>query len=79
MLSNKRKPELDKKTLLAVNNSYNILFGCCSFVFLALMEYCLVNIVLGDNDGPKMPEIPNQAANIRNMSVKVKFLYCYSY
>lgn len=35
------------------------------------MEYCLVNIVLGDNDGPKMPEMPNQAANIRNMSVKV--------
>ncbi|XP_073994868.1 glycine receptor ora transientless isoform X4 [Rhodnius prolixus] len=43
---------------------------CTVFVFLALMEYCLVNIVLGDNDGPKMPEIPNQAANIRNMSVK---------
>ncbi|KAF4527947.1 hypothetical protein B566_EDAN016478 [Ephemera danica] len=25
------------------------------FVFLALMEYCLVNIVLGDSDGPPKP------------------------
>lgn len=29
------------------------------FVFMALMEYCLVNIVLGDSDGPKsVPEAP---------------------
>ena len=26
---------------------------CFRFVFVALMEYCLVNIVLGDSDGPK--------------------------
>jgi hypothetical protein len=26
---------------------------CFRFVFMALMEYCLVNIVLGDSDGPK--------------------------
>ncbi|EEB18654.1 glycine receptor alpha-2 chain precursor, putative [Pediculus humanus corporis] len=26
---------------------------CTVFVFMALMEYCLVNIVLGDNDGSK--------------------------
>lgn len=25
---------------------------CTVFVFMALMEYCLVNIVLGDSDGP---------------------------
>ncbi|KAL1110359.1 hypothetical protein AAG570_007890 [Ranatra chinensis] len=30
---------------------------CTIFVFLALMEYCLVNIVLGDSDG-KPPEPP---------------------
>lgn len=29
-----------------------------SFVFMALMEYCLVNIVLGDADAPKPPEPP---------------------
>lgn len=28
------------------------------FVFMALMEYCLVNIVLGDTDAPKPPEPP---------------------
>ncbi|XP_023711456.1 glycine receptor subunit alpha-3 [Cryptotermes secundus] len=32
---------------------------CTLFVFMALMEYCLVNIVLGDSDGPKsVPEAP---------------------
>lgn len=25
---------------------------------MALMEYCLVNIVLGDNEGPKPPQPP---------------------
>ncbi|CAH1104744.1 unnamed protein product [Psylliodes chrysocephalus] len=29
---------------------------CTIFVFMALMEYCLVNIVLGDSDAPKPPE-----------------------
>ncbi|KAG5889193.1 hypothetical protein JTB14_000618 [Gonioctena quinquepunctata] len=28
---------------------------CTVFVFMALMEYCLVNIVLGDSDAPKPP------------------------
>ncbi|GLV35831.1 ora transientless [Carabus blaptoides fortunei] len=34
--------------------------SCCTiFVFMALMEYCLVNIVLGDSDAPKpTPEPP---------------------
>ncbi|XP_065350912.1 glycine receptor subunit alpha-2 isoform X2 [Cloeon dipterum] len=31
---------------------------CTIFVFMALMEYCLVNIVLGDNDAPKPPPDP---------------------
>ncbi|XP_045480659.1 glycine receptor subunit alpha-2-like [Harmonia axyridis] len=31
---------------------------CTIFVFMALMEYCLVNIVLGDSDLPKPPQ-PN--------------------
>ncbi|XP_025832912.1 glycine receptor subunit alpha-2 isoform X2 [Agrilus planipennis] len=31
---------------------------CTIFVFLALMEYCLVNIVLGDSDAPKPPAPP---------------------
>ncbi|KAJ9586033.1 hypothetical protein L9F63_020330 [Diploptera punctata] len=30
--------------------------ACTVFVFMALMEYCLVNIVLGDSDGPKKSE-----------------------
>lgn len=31
---------------------------CTIFVFMALMEYCLVNIVLGDNDPPAPPKPP---------------------
>lgn len=27
---------------------------------MALMEYCLVNIVLGDSDAPKPPPDPNK-------------------
>nr|CAH7741950.1 unnamed protein product [Callosobruchus chinensis] len=32
---------------------------CTIFVFMALMEYCLVNIVLGDSDAPKPPAPPS--------------------
>ncbi|EZA47107.1 Glycine receptor subunit alpha-3 [Ooceraea biroi] len=31
---------------------------CTIFVFMALMEYCLVNIVLGDSDAPAKPAPP---------------------
>ncbi|XP_025163471.1 glycine receptor subunit alpha-3 isoform X1 [Harpegnathos saltator] len=31
---------------------------CTVFVFMALMEYCLVNIVLGDSDAPAKPAPP---------------------
>ncbi|KOX73989.1 Glycine receptor subunit alpha-3, partial [Melipona quadrifasciata] len=31
---------------------------CTIFVFMALMEYCLVNIVLGDSDAPPKPAPP---------------------
>ncbi|XP_052122601.1 glycine receptor subunit alpha-1-like [Frankliniella occidentalis] len=34
--------------------------ACTIFVFMALMEYCLVNIVLGDSDAPKPPPDPNK-------------------
>ncbi|KAI5731552.1 hypothetical protein M8J77_012137 [Diaphorina citri] len=34
--------------------------ACTVFVFMALMEYCLVNIVLGDSDLPKPPEPAKQ-------------------
>lgn len=33
---------------------------CTIFVFMALMEYCLVNIVLGDHDMVKPPEPPKK-------------------
>ncbi|XP_065217048.1 glycine receptor subunit alpha-3-like [Planococcus citri] len=36
--------------------------ACTIFVFMALMEYCLVNIVLGDADAPKPPEPPKPEA-----------------
>lgn len=43
------------------------------FVFMALMEYCLVNIVLGDNPVPKAPkdikpEKNNRAVSLINVS-----------
>ncbi|CAH1174095.1 unnamed protein product [Phaedon cochleariae] len=38
---------------------------CTVFVFMALMEYCLVNIVLGDSDAPKpAPKKPKPSNNI---------------
>ncbi|XP_019875611.2 glycine receptor subunit alpha-2 isoform X1 [Aethina tumida] len=41
---------------------------CTIFVFMALMEYCLVNIVLGDSDLPKPPQPPpKKMDNIFNM------------
>ncbi|CAH1393097.1 unnamed protein product [Nezara viridula] len=36
---------------------------CTVFVFMALMEYCLVNIVLGDSDAPKPPPPRNDSRN----------------
>ncbi|XP_072399571.1 glycine receptor subunit alpha-2 [Diabrotica undecimpunctata] len=36
---------------------------CTIFVFMALMEYCLVNIVLGDSDAPKKPEKPKKTTS----------------
>ncbi|KAJ8965668.1 hypothetical protein NQ317_015556 [Molorchus minor] len=45
---------------------------CTVFVFMALMEYCLVNIVLGDSDGPKppAPKKPSATNNIFEMTSK---------
>ncbi|XP_014257522.1 glycine receptor subunit alpha-2 [Cimex lectularius] len=42
---------------------------CTVFVFMALMEYCLVNIVLGDNEGTKPPE-KNSHDKISSMNYK---------
>lgn len=39
---------------------------------MALMEYCLVNIVLGDNDGPKNSE-PPKIERLFDLANKVRF------
>lgn len=41
------------------------------FVFMALMEYCLVNIILGDSDAPKPPPDPPKAEKVFDMAAKV--------
>ncbi|XP_018563703.1 glycine receptor subunit alpha-3 [Anoplophora glabripennis] len=41
--------------------------ACTVFVFMALMEYCLVNIVLGDSDAPKPPQPPKKASATNNI------------
>ncbi|XP_048526295.1 glycine receptor subunit alpha-2 isoform X2 [Dendroctonus ponderosae] len=38
--------------------------ACTVFVFMALMEYCLVNIVLGDSDLPKPPSEKRKSTSI---------------
>lgn len=37
---------------------------------MALMEYCLVNIVLGDSDLPKPPQPPKKVETIFDMAAK---------
>uniref|UniRef100_A0A8D8PVE6 Glycine receptor subunit alpha-3 n=2 Tax=Cacopsylla melanoneura TaxID=428564 RepID=A0A8D8PVE6_9HEMI len=44
--------------------------ACTVFVFMALMEYCLVNIVLGDSDLPKPPEPPAKQDKIFELAAK---------
>lgn len=46
---------------------------CTVFVFMALMEYCLVNIVLGDNEAPKGPPESIMIDKIFNLAAKVSF------
>ncbi|CAH1123646.1 unnamed protein product [Ceutorhynchus assimilis] len=41
--------------------------ACTIFVFMALMEYCLVNIVLGDSDLPKPPPEKRKSTSIFDM------------
>lgn len=38
---------------------------------MALMEYCLVNIVLGDNEGPKGPNDQPKMDKIFDLAAKV--------
>ncbi|XP_049783563.1 glycine receptor subunit alpha-2 isoform X2 [Schistocerca gregaria] len=45
--------------------------ACTVFVFMALMEYCLVNIVLGDSDGPKAQAEAAKAEKIFDLAAKV--------
>ncbi|XP_069694659.1 glycine receptor subunit alpha-3 isoform X2 [Periplaneta americana] len=44
--------------------------ACTVFVFMALMEYCLVNIVLGDSDGPKPPPEPPKPDRIFDLAAR---------
>ena len=41
------------------------------FVFMALMEYCLVNIILGDSDQPKTVNNPPKAEKVFDLAAKV--------
>nr|CAD7261335.1 unnamed protein product [Timema shepardi] len=43
---------------------------CTVFVFMALMEYCLVNIVLGDNEAPKTMAEPPKPDKIFDLAAK---------
>jgi len=44
---------------------------CLRFVFMALMEYCLVNIVLGDSDGPKRPPENQKPDKVFDLAARV--------
>lgn len=46
---------------------------CTIFVFMALMEYCLVNIVLGDCTIPKRPKKPPPQAHLKMVRPKNHF------
>jgi hypothetical protein len=39
---------------------------------MALMEYCLVNIVLGDSDGPKSAPEPPKADRVFDLAARVR-------
>jgi hypothetical protein len=39
---------------------------------MALMEYCLVNIVLGDSDGPKSTPEPPKPDRVFDLAAKVR-------
>jgi hypothetical protein len=45
---------------------------------MALMEYCLVNIVLGDSDGPPKPAPEPKPDKVFDLAAKVMYnvLYC---
>ncbi|KAG8335494.1 hypothetical protein J6590_066404 [Homalodisca vitripennis] len=45
--------------------------ACTVFVFMALMEYCLVNIVLGDSDLPQKPPEPLKPDKIFDLAAKL--------
>ena len=42
------------------------------FVFMALMEYCLVNIILGDSDVPKPANEPPKPEKVFDLAAKVR-------
>lgn len=46
------------------------------FVFMALMEYCLVNIVLGDSDLPPKPTDALKPDKIFDLAAKVDVSLC---
>ncbi|KAI9558502.1 hypothetical protein GHT06_015290 [Daphnia sinensis] len=43
---------------------------CTIFVFMALMEYCLVNIILGDSDTPKTANEPPKPEKVFDLAAK---------
>jgi len=43
---------------------------CTIFVFMALMEYCLLNIILGDSDQPKTVNNPPKAEKVFDLAAK---------
>ena len=56
-------------------NSLCHAFSFFRFVFMALMEYCLVNIILGDSDQPKTVNNPPKAEKVFDLAAKVSYLF----
>ena len=55
---------------LAFNSVFVVSFF--RFVFMALMEYCLVNIILGDSDAPKPASEPPKPEKVFDLAAKVR-------
>ena len=55
-----------------VTEQFMHLFISNRFVFMALMEYCLVNIILGDSDAPKPAAEPPKPEKVFDLAAKVK-------
>lgn len=68
----RRKP--NKQALVIIRFSWHgrqPIAGNKRFVFMALMEYCLVNIILGDSDAPKTAHEPPKPEKVFDLAAKV--------